>query len=222
LLLLTAATVAVQAQTVVYDNLSTTATAGYSQPNVDLPVFGDSLTLAQPGVLTWFSASLYNSTSGGNSGSILTGTMEIKFYDNTVPYTGGAIANPLLATGIMPWDFTADGGLPAGYYATDEVDFSFLNVYLPQEVLVTQQFTMTDGTSTRNGLTLFSDPVTGSSPDTVYISSSTTPPDLYTFGGNPGQFGYRIEVVPEPTPYLAAGLLLGFAAWQSYRRPRSA
>jgi len=39
-------------------------------------------------------------------------------------------------------------------------------------------------------------PLVGSSPNTVFISSSATPAGLYTFSGNPGQVGYQIDVTP--------------------------
>lgn len=205
-LMLAAAATTSSAQIIAYDNLSTAALAGYSEPNANNPIFGDSLTLSQGGHLSMFGVSLFNSTSGGNTGSILTGTMLVKFYDNTTPYTGGVLSNPLLGTASLTWDFTGGGGLPAGYYATDVFDLTALNINLPQNVLVTEQFTETSGTSTRNGFVLFSDPVVGSSPNTVYIKSTATPEGLYTFTGNPGQVGFHLEVVPEPSTLALAGL----------------
>jgi hypothetical protein len=199
-------TISLQAQLVVYDNLGTTALAGSSQPNASNPVFGDTLTLSQGGVLSSISASLFNSGSGGNTGSILTGTMLIRIYDNTVPYAGGVISNPLLGSQTVTWDFTGDGGLAAGYYATDTFDFSGLNLTLPQNILITQSFTLTSGDSIRNGFILFGDPTVGSSPATVYIESTTTAPGLYSFTGNPSQVGYTVNVVPEPSSFALAGL----------------
>lgn len=212
--------VTTSAQTIVYDSLTTGATAGYSEANANSPIFGDGLTLSQGGVMSWVGLSLFNSTSGGNTGSILTGTMAIKFYDNTIPYAGGVLSNPLLGTATVSWDFTADGGLPAGYYVTDAFNITGLNIAVPQDIFVTQQFTLTSGTSTRNGVILFSDPVVGSSPDTVYIKSATTPEDLYTFSGNPGQFGYYLEVqvVPEPSTVALLGLALAGAVLFGHRR----
>jgi hypothetical protein len=104
-----------QAQTTVYDNANTTsATAGYGEANSGAPIFGDALTLTQSGKLSFFGLTLYNSDT---SGSILTGSTVIKFYDNTVPYGGGSLATkPLLGTAIVNWNYVTDGGLPAGYY----------------------------------------------------------------------------------------------------------
>ncbi len=208
-LVLAATVTSSPAQIIAYDNLSTAALAGYSELNANNPIFGDSLTLSQSGHLSMFGVSLFNSTSGGNTGSILTGTMVVKFYDNTSPYAGGVLNNPLLGTASLSWDFTGGGGLPAGYFATDVFDLTSLDINLPQNILVTEQFTQTSGTSTRNGFVLFSDPVVGSSPNTVYIKSTGTPEGLYTFSGNPGQVGFYVEVVPEPSTLALAGLAAG-------------
>lgn len=203
------ATFTTQAQLIVYDNIDTAATAGYGEANSNHPIFGDSLTLLQGGHLSNFGFSLWNANVSGNTGMIITGNLQVKFYDNTTPYSGGPLSDPLLATVNISLDLSvlAGGGLAAGYYITDTEDLTALNINLPQHVLVTQQFTELTGTSTANGVVLFSNPIVGSSPNTVYINSSGTPEGLYTFGGgNPGQFGYYLEVVPEPSVLTFAGL----------------
>jgi len=207
-----------QAAVTVYDNLTTSATAGYSEPNANNPIFGDSLTLTQGGPLAGASFSLYNSGSGGNTGAILAGTMELKFYDNTTPYSGGALSLPLLGTVDFNLDLSGSGGLPAGYYSTfTSGDLSSLGITLPQNILVTQQFTETSGASTRNGFILFGNPTVGSSPNTVYLNSTATAAGLYTFSNNAGQAGFTIQVTPEPATLTLAGL--GIAA-ALYRRRR--
>ena len=60
----------------------------------------------------------------------------------------------------------------------------------------------------RYGVILFSDPVIGSSPANVYIKNNSSE-GLSTFTGNPNQFGYSIELVPEPGTFALAGLGLG-------------
>ncbi len=205
------AAITTQAQLIVYDNLDTAATAGYGELNSNHPIFGDSLTLSHGGHLSNFGFSLWNANVSGNTGMIITGSLQVKFYDNTTPYSGGPLNNPLLATVNISLDLSvlAGGGLAAGYYITDTEDLTGLNINLPQNVLVTQQFTELTGTSTANGLVLFSNPIVGSSPNTVYINSAGTAEGLYTFGGgNPGQFGYYLEVVPEPSVLTLAGLAL--------------
>ena len=212
----------VLADVLAYDNLSTPATAGYSESAVNRPIFGDSLVLSQGGPLTTFGFGLFNSTGGGNTGAILTGTMRVSFYDNTIPYTGGVLSGPLLGSTVLLLDFTADGGLSPGYYSTEHFDLSGLNIVLPQNVFVTQQFTETSGTSTRVGAVLLGNPTVGSSPNTVYFKSSATPEGLYTLTGNPGQFAYSVSVatVPEPATIATNALVVvaGVGAWVAVRR----
>jgi hypothetical protein len=164
------------AQTVVYENLTGSPLAGYSEPNANNPIFGDALNLSH----------------------------------NTVPYAGGSLStsDPLIASVNLTWDFTDGGGLAPGFFSTGTFDLTSLNINVPQNIFVTQQFTETTGTSTRNGVVLFPDPTIGSSPANVYISSSATAEGLYTFSANPNQFGYHIDlqVVPEPTAVALAGL----------------
>jgi len=180
--------------TTVYDSLNTGVTAGTSKPSGENPIYGDALTLSAGGTLQNFGLTLYNSSS--SAGSIITGTTTVKFYDNTIPYTSGTINNPLLGTAVINWDYTGGFPLDPGFFDTQVVDVSGLNIVLPQNVLVTQQFSQTSGASTRWGVALMSDPVVGSSPNTVFISSSATTAGLYTFSGNPGQVGYQIDVSP--------------------------
>jgi hypothetical protein len=210
-----------QAQTVVYENLGTNNSplAGYSEPNANNPIFGDALNLTQGGHLGNVGLTLFNSSSGGNTGSILTGTMTLNIYNNTVPYAGGSLSasDPLIASVLLTWNFSP-GGLAPGFFSIGTFDLTSLNINIPQNIFVTQQFTQTAGTSTRNGVVLFTDPTIGSSPANVYISSSATAEGLYTFSGNPNQFGYHIEVqiVPEPTALALAGL--GASALLLFRR----
>jgi len=140
-----------------------------------------------------FGASLFNSAAGGNTGSILAGNMTISFYDNTIPYTSGPINNPLLGTAVISWDFTLNP-LVAGSSRTKIVDLSSLNIVLTTNVLVTQQFNQTSGASIRWGVSLRQNPIIGSSPNTVFISSSSLLPGLYTITGNPGQAAYQIDI----------------------------
>jgi hypothetical protein len=76
------------------------------------------------------------------------------------------------------------------------------------EIHITQQFTQTSGTGTENGAILFGDPTVGSSPNTIYLKTSTVPAGLYPYLGNPYQIGYRIEIqpVPEPSTWTLVGL----------------
>jgi hypothetical protein len=208
---------AAKAQIRVYDNLQTTApTRGFGDLNVNNLIIGDSLNLAQGGHLSALGLTLFNPNDSDNLGSILTGTMVVKFYDNTVPYVNGVLNNPLLGTATLNWDFTSFGGLRPGQFSPNYYDLTSLNIILPQNILITQQFTETSGTSIRNGAALYGNPTTGSSPNNVYIKASDISEGLYPVTGFAAQFGYQIQLVPEPTALALAGL--GAAALLVFRR----
>jgi hypothetical protein len=184
------------------------------------PIFGDALNMTQGGKLSSVGFSLFNSTTAGNTGSILAGTIVIKFYDNSTPYVSGLLSSlPLLGTATLNLDYSSDP-LPAGFYLTDAFDISALNIIVPQNIFVTQEFTMTSGTSTRNGIVAFSNPTVGTSPATFYIKSSATPEGLYGFTGNPNQFGYHIEVTMVPEPSSLALVAMGGLGAVMLRRRR--
>jgi MYXO-CTERM domain-containing protein len=215
--LVLAAGAAVARATVVYDNTTTAASAGYSEPNTNNPTFGDALSLTQGGQVSTVTCSIFNSTSGGNTGSMLTGTLTLNFYDNTTPYVSGPITNPLLGTGTFNVDFTAGGGLAAGFFTFVTGDLTALNITLTPNILITQQYTQVTGTSTRNGVVLLGNPTVGASPANVFISSTATPAGLYTFSNNANQFAYQVNVTPAP----GATALLGIAGLIATRRRRS-
>lgn len=211
---------AAKAQTVVYENMTNSPLAGYGEANANNPIFGDALNLTQGGRLGHVGLTLYNTSAGGNTGAIISGNMTLNIYNNTVPYAGGSLSasDPLIASVLLTWTFSGSG-MPVGNYSIGTFDLTSLNITVPQNIFVTQQFALTSGTSTANGVVLFPNPAVGSSPANVYINSSATPEGLYTFsGGNPNQFGYHIDVqiVPEPTSLALAGL--GAAALVIFRR----
>lgn len=219
-----------QAQPVtVYDSLNKGAIAGYGELNTSAPTFGDSLNLAQGGTLNRFGFSIFNSAVGGNSGAILTGTVVASFYDNTVPYAGGSLAtsDPLIGSAPIVLDFTnggtVPGGLPVSNFSRITFDLTSFGFVLPPNIVVTQQFTETTGTSTANGVVLFGDSTLGSSPNNVYIKSTATPEGLYSFAGTAAnsQFGYSVQVtpVPEPGTLTLCGLAVcGITGWRRRRR----
>jgi hypothetical protein len=198
---------AAKAQTIVYDNLSMAPIVGYGDLNANNPIFGDSLNLAQGGHLSALGLTLFNPNNTDNLGTVLlTGTMVVKFYDNTVPYVGGVLNDPLLGTATVTWDFTPFGGLHPGQAAPNFYDLTSLNINLPQHILITQQFTETSGTSIRNGVAIYSNPTTGTSPNNFYLNSAANPEGLYTLNPFPAQFGYQIQIVPEPGTFALATL----------------
>src|SRR6185295_6146022 len=74
-------------------------------------------------------------------------------------------------------------------------DFNGVGLVLPQNILITQQFTITQGTSTRNGVVLCNASPTGSSPNYFYFGSSAFTEGFYTAGGN-GQLGFLGATIP--------------------------
>src|SRR5260370_5821236 len=126
---------AAKAQIRVYDNLSTAPTRGFGDLNANNLIIGDSLNLTQGGHLSALGLTLFNPTNSDNAGSILTGTMVVKFYDNTVPYVGGVLNNPLLGTATLTSDFTGFGGLHPRQFSPTYYDLTSLNIILPQNIL---------------------------------------------------------------------------------------
>ncbi|HEY1381866.1 MAG TPA: PEP-CTERM sorting domain-containing protein [Gemmataceae bacterium] len=206
------------AQVVVYDtNSPITVVSTSSEPFSNNPVFGDSLVLSQGGLLNSVGFSVFN----GSSGTILTGTATIRIFDNTNPYSSGDLAatHPLLATVTSNIDFTTlpFGGLPSGFVAPRTADASTLNVTLPQNVLITEQFVETAGSSTAWGTVYKNDSAVGSSPPTVYRRSTATAEGLYT--GSTGQYAFEVTLaVPEPTSMGLCGLALAGGVLLKRRR----
>jgi hypothetical protein len=215
---------AMQAQTTVYDTVTPPPTASYSEASTNNLIIGDALNLAQGGQLQVFRFDLFNSSSAG--GSIQMGTMNVNFYDNTNPYTTGSLAahDPLIASVNFGVDLTPVGGLPPGSYTpVISGDLRSMNINLPQNIFITQQFTQTSGTSTGFGtVTSGTDSTVGSSPATIYIKSSAIPEGLYTLNGGTNQIAYAVGIVPEPgsvTLAVCGGLaLLGGAFVRRHRQ----
>src|SRR5438132_7308374 len=124
-----------RAQTVfnVYDNTGngsgSTVIAGYSEPAINSPFFGDALNLNRAGTLQTFGASVFNSTGGGNTSPILTATDTITIYDNTVPYSGGTLSNPVIATFNVSLNFPT--GLNPGFFTIYQSNVASMNIFVP-------------------------------------------------------------------------------------------
>jgi hypothetical protein len=201
--------------TIVYDNFIPGASGLDGDYNSTHPIFGSPVTLTQGGTLSAIGLMLWNPQTGGN-GSILTGTMQINFYDNSSPYTGGVLASlPLWGTANVTWDFTAGGGLAPGAYATKYFDLTAFNITVPQDIFVTQQFTETSGSSLLNGVAFQGVPLVGASPDQVYIKTDGSGENLFT--GYRVGYSLAITSVPEPST-LAMSVLGGLALLLKRRR----
>jgi hypothetical protein len=209
-----------RAQIIVYDtNSPITIASTSSEPFANNPVFGDSLVLLQGGLLKSVGFSVLN----GSSGTILTGTATLRIYDNTTPYSSGNLAatHPLVGTVPANLDFTTlpFGGLPSGFVAARTVDASALNLTIPQDVLITEEFVQTSGTSTAWGTVYKNDSGVGSSPTTVYRKSTVTAEGLYA--GSTGQYAFAVTLaVPEPGTFALCGFAVG-CGWLTRRRHAS-
>jgi len=221
-----AATVGTQAAPadLVFDNLSSPATLGYSSPDLD-SYYGALLSVTHTGTLGEVGFSLYNHVNSG--GNIISGTMRLSFYDATAGYSGGSLAGlPLLGSLNVPIDLSANP-LAAGHYLTYvSGDVSASGISLANTVLVTQQFEMSYGSSARYGIAASgSSPSIGSGPGNYFLSNFQNGPGLFTATGGVSAFPlYQITVVPEPETWgaLAAVGLLGWAAWRKVGARRMA
>ena len=193
---------AANAQIVKYDNTTTAATGAFSSTTLSIQ-YGDALTLAGGGGrLSAQSFSLFNSATN-NTGSIVAGTFTIRIFDNTTPYVSGAITNPLLGAYTTSINFGTSPLAPGFFTLINVTGLAALNINLPTNILVTQQFTQTIGTSVRYGAVGGGNPTIGSSANTFYVSTAG---GMVTSGTNPGQIFNKIEVVPEPATMAALGL----------------
>lgn len=201
---------------IAYDNTTSTALSAFSSTDLGR-VAGDTLSLASTGLLDTLTVSLFNSGTG-NTGSILGGRFDIEVRDNTIPYASGAFtAQPLL--GAFSGTINFGTGLLVGQYTlVNFTGLSALSISLPTNVIITQKFTMTSGTSLRYGFVGGGAPTVGTSPNSYYLSGSTTAAGLYTTAGNAGNPLMKVGVVPVPEPASMTVLGLGLAAMMRRRK----
>ncbi len=191
------------AQIVRYDNTTTAFTAAVASNNLN-EVWGDMLTLSGPGLLSKHTFGIWNSAQSGNTGNIVAGTFTIKFYDNTVPFVSGPITNPLLGSYTLPVNFGSTPVLPGSFQLVTATGLASLNINLPTNILITQSFQQTVGSSIRYGVASGSNPTTGSSNNAFLTTLSLN--GFISQSGNSGNLYYKVEVVPEPTSLAALAL----------------
>jgi hypothetical protein len=190
----------------IYDNITAPSAPnfGYSEPVTNNPIYGDTLNMTGTGVLDELTLTIFNATTGGNTGTVTGGVMTVNFFrqsDNSL--IGGFAGN-----------YTFNPVLQPGFFAT--ITFNNLATLATPvnidtaNVIVTQSNAQA-GTSTRNGVVSLNPINIGTSPSTVFISSTATPAGFYNFNpaGTQSNFGYKIGVTPEPGTMLLAGLGLG-------------
>lgn len=200
-------TVAPRGGNPIYDNVTAPAAANAGISSTDLnSIWGDRCNTLGTGLLCQFSMTVFNSTSGGNTGNVLT-------------YTGGVTIQDASTNAVMG-GFTTNvnfgAGLAAGFYTiVTFTNLEALNINLTDtDLLIKQQRTAHTGTSTRLGIASLNPLLAGtSSPDDIFVQSSTIGggiPGFYLFG-NPAiqaNVGYGVNI-PEPTSLalLAIGAL---------------
>lgn len=187
--------------------------------------YGALLTLTQTGTLGQVGFSLYN--HAGSGGNIVAGKMNFTVYDAANGYSGGPVNLPVLGTVAVSLNLGSNPLVPGYWNAYSSGDLTAMNIVLPTKILITQQFELTQGSSSRYGFVASSTaPIVGSSNGKYFMSNSMNPPGLYSSSGGGNAFPlYQVSVTPVPEPAGAALLcglgLLGWMTWRRCGRPSS-
>jgi hypothetical protein len=174
----------------VYSNVASSPEFGISSTDLNAQ-WGDRVTLTGPGTLDENDFTIYN--SGSSAGNLLTVAFVIGFFD-------GPTFTNLGAYGTVPVDFGT--GLPPGYYTFITVTgLSPLAINLPTDVIELQAVTDHTGPADRLGIVSLDPPTIGSSIPQMYINAADIgPAGFYNITGYNANPGYRINVIPPPTP----------------------
>lgn len=174
---------------IVYDNTASPANAGFSSTSL-ASVWGDELLTTNPGILSGFKFTIYNSSS--SLGTLLTAACTISFYDGaTATYLGGFNTTVNFGTGL------AKGS------------YSFINVtgidplaitLNTTDIIVTQQITSKTGTANRLGFVSLDPPTVGSSDVDFYANSSTVGAAGWYLLSVNANLGYQVTVSSLPVP----------------------
>lgn len=176
---------------IVYDNTSagSVANAGFSSTSL-ASVWGDELFTTNPGILSGFKFSLYNSSS--SVGSLLTAACTLSFYDGaTATYLGGFNTNVNFGAGLAKGSYSiiTVTGLDALAITLNTTD-----------IIVTQQVTAKTGTANRLGFVSLDPPTVGSSDVDFYANSSTVGAAGWYLLSVTANLGYQITVADLPVP----------------------
>lgn len=198
---------------VLYSNLTapSAVSGGFSQAGTSA-IFGDRVMFTGTGgALDEFAFTVFNSSSGGNTVPMTTGTMNIEFRrgaDNSL--IGGLSIDlaPVFGTGLNPGFYTIVD--LTGVALANNISFDTADVLIKQQLV---------GGQGRYGVVLLNPIAVGSSGGDMYINN---PPALaegfYNIGtapnfiGNPGYFVF----IPAP----GASALLGLGGLVALRRRR--
>ncbi len=176
---------------IVYDNTSagSVANAGFASTSL-ASVWGDELFTTNPGILSGFKFSIYNSSS--SLGNLLTAACTLSFYDGaTATYLGGFNTNVNFGTGLAKGSYSiiTVTGLDALAITLNTTD-----------IIVTQQITAKTGTANRLGFASLDPPTVGSSDVDFYANSSTVGAAGWYLLSVTANLGYQITVADLPVP----------------------
>jgi len=210
------------AATLVYDNIEapSAVSAGTSDAETNA-IWGDQVTLINTGKLSSFKHGIFNSTTGGNTGTLLTANVTYKFYNlGNTPYAGGALSAPLLGQFNGTINFGA--GLNAGFFTiVSFTNLDSLNINLTNaNIMITQQVTSFTGTTNRLGIVTYTtDNVGASYGGNSWYKKNSTSEGLFAFAApTSNKIAYQIGVNAVPEPASIAALGLGAAALLRRRR----
>lgn len=210
-----------QTPEIAYATTSTNVNVATSALRANNPIYGDDVFLTRGGTISSLGFALFNSTSSGNTGSIIKGTMLFNFYDGEAYAGSGPLPSPL-GTFSVNLDFSSFGGLLPGFYTTESVANieTVTSINVPAHLLITQQLTITEGDSIRYGVVSSSSVVVGTgTPTHFFQTSAITAPGYYTFGAaTVSDIFYEVGLAPIPEPSTAGLFGLGVAALACFRR----
>jgi hypothetical protein len=207
--------------TVVFDNIdpnsSPVSFLNSGIANVDT-IVGDSMTLTHGGLINEIDVVLGDIGSGTISGF----TIELSFYDSTLPYSTGPIGNFLPLLG----QFSRNIEIPEGFASLTHKTFKFdnlenLGMMTGQKLLVVQRLSNIQGGGLFMGVGFYAAPIIGTGNfNKTYIKT-------FNFEGiSSGMFGgdvaYRVHVVPEPATSLSVGGVLALLARRNRARSNAA
>ena len=187
---------ATNALTTVYDNASATALFGVVSTDL-ASTWGDELFTTGTGLLSTHKFTIFNAAT--NAGSLLTATVALSFFDAVTSAPLGGYSGTI----------NFGGGLPAGSFSlitATALDPLLIGI-TTTDIVVTQQITAHTGATNRLGIVSMGPVLVGSSPASMYISSSTVGggvPGFYNSSSGPANPGYFVAVNPPPVGTLSS------------------
>jgi len=186
---------ATNALTTVYDNTSASGLFGVVSTDLS-STWGDELFTTGTGLLSTHKFTIFNAAT--NAGPLVTATVALAFFDAVTSAPLGGYNGTI--------NFGA--GLPAGNFSiitASSLD-ALLIVLGSTDIIVTQQVTAHTGTTNRLGIVSMGPILVGSSPASMYISSSTVNggvPGFYNSASGPANPGNFLAVNPPPVGTLS-------------------